>query len=118
MTTVFGIKNCDTVKKTIKWLQEQGLSPQLHDYRTDGLDAAWLADMAKTFGWETLINKKSTTWRGLSEDLKSDLDASRTLDLLQQHPTLIKRPIVLHGNIALIGFNEAEYQRAFIHHVS
>lgn len=112
MTTLYGIKNCDTVKKAMKWLTENGLTPTLHDYRVDGLDPKWLTDMADKFGWETLINKKSATWRGLDEAIKQNLDASSALEVLQNHPTLIKRPILLHQNIALIGFNEAEYQQA------
>lgn len=113
MTTLFGIKNCDTVKKAFKWLTEHQLQPQLHDYRVDGLDPIWLADMADKFGWETLLNKKSTTWRALAEDLKIDLTQEKALVLLQENPTLIKRPIVIHDDIALIGFNETEYRQAF-----
>lgn len=113
MTTLYGIKNCDTVKKALKWLSDNGLSPELHDYRVQGLDPQWLAEMAETFGWETLVNKKSTTWRGLEEEVKNNLNKDNALSLLQAHPTLIKRPIVLSGKVALISFNEAEYQQAF-----
>ncbi|AHG80928.1 ArsC protein [Bibersteinia trehalosi USDA-ARS-USMARC-188] len=113
MTTIFGIKNCDTVKKAIKWLNENHLNPQLHDYRVDGLDPQWLTEMAEKFGWEILVNKKSTTWRGLDEAIKQNLDKALALQVLQENPTLIKRPIVISGNIALIGFNENEYKQAF-----
>lgn len=113
MTTVYGIKNCDTVKKALKWLNENGLSPKLHDYRVDGLDPTWLAEMAEKFGWENLVNKKSTTWRGLDSEIKDNLNKELALEVLQANPTLIKRPIVLNGNIALIGFNQESYQQAF-----
>ncbi|MGX2950368.1 ArsC family reductase [Ursidibacter sp. B-7004-1] len=113
MTKVYGIKNCDTVKKTIKWLADNGLSPQLHDYRVDGLDANWLAQMADKFGWENLVNKRSTTWRGLDDDIKNNLSKELALKVLNEQPTLIKRPIVLADNVALIGFNETEYKQAF-----
>lgn len=113
MTQVYGIKNCDTVKKALKWLADNNLSPALHDYRTDGISPEFLAEMAAKFGWETLVNKRSTTWRNLSDNLKNNLNENNALALLTEQPTLIKRPIVLAENIALIGFNEAEYQRAF-----
>ena len=113
MTTLYGIKNCDTVKKAQKWLADHNLNPQLHDYRVNGLDPAWLAEMAEKFGWETLVNKKSTTWRGLSDDVKNNLNKETALQVLTENPTLIKRPIVLADNVALIGFNEAEYKQAF-----
>lgn len=113
MTTVYGIKNCDTVKKALKWLTDNNLEPQLHDYRKDGLDPTWLAEMAEKFGWENLVNKKSTTWRGLDSEIKDNLNKELALEVLQANPTLIKRPIVLNGNIALIGFNQENYQQAF-----
>lgn len=113
MTTLYGIKNCDTVKKAQKWLADNQLNPQLHDYRVNGLDPIWLAEMAEKFGWETLVNKKSTTWRGLSDEIKNSLNKETALQVLTENPTLIKRPIVLADNVALIGFNEAEYKQAF-----
>lgn len=113
MTTLYGIKNCDTVKKALKWLDQHQLAPQLHDYRVDGLNADWLVKMADKFGWETLVNKKSTTWRGLSDEIKANLNRELALQVLQENPTLIKRPIVLSDNVALIGFDETEYRQAF-----
>lgn len=113
MTTVYGIKNCDTVKKAMKWLADNGQNPQLHDYRTDGLDTVWLAEMADKFGWENLLNKRSTTWRNLPDEAKNNLNLQSALALLAEQPTLIKRPIVLAQEIALIGFDEKAYVRAF-----
>lgn len=109
MTKVYGIKNCDTVKKALKWLDANGFAPQLHDYRKDGLNSDWLQAMAAQFGWEALLNKKSTTWRNLDEAQKTDLDEAKALALLNAQPTLIKRPIVICQEVHLIGFNEAEY---------
>ncbi|MDH2997083.1 arsenate reductase [Pasteurellaceae bacterium LFhippo2] len=113
MTKVYGIKNCDTVKKAIKWFADNGLEPQLHDYRVDGLDANWLVEMEQKFGWENLVNKRSTTWRGLDDSIKNNLNRESALQVLTEQPTLIKRPIVLAGDIALIGFSEKEYIQAF-----
>lgn len=107
---IYGIKNCDTVKKAIKWLTDNGFQPELHDYRVDGLDPNWLAEMEATFGWENLVNKRSTTWRGLSDEIKNNLNRDTALQVLAEQPTLIKRPIVLHNNVALIGFDATEYQ--------
>lgn len=107
---IYGIKNCDTVKKAIKWLTDNGFQPELHDYRVDGLDPSWLAEMEATFGWENLVNKRSTTWRGLSDEIKNNLNRETALQVLTEQPTLIKRPIVLHNNVALIGFDATEYQ--------
>lgn len=109
-TLVYGIKNCDTVKKTIKWLTDNGLSPKLHDYRVDGLNPDWLKQMADQFGWENLVNKRSTTWRSLDESIKQNLNKETALKVLNEQPTLIKRPIVIHADIALLGFDATEYQ--------
>ena len=110
---IYGIKNCDTVKKAIKWLTDNGFQPQLHDYRVDGLDVQWLTEMAEKFGWENLVNKRSTTWRGLADEIKNNLDRELALKVLSEQPTLIKRPIVIAENVALIGFDEKEYDKAF-----
>lgn len=107
---IYGIKNCDTVKKALKWLADNGFQPQLHDYRVDGLDPKWLIEMADKFGWETLVNKRSTTWRGLSDEIKNTLNQDTALQVLNEQPTLIKRPIVIASDVALIGFDAAEYQ--------
>ncbi|WP_301099163.1 ArsC family reductase [Otariodibacter sp.] len=113
MVTVYGIKNCDTVKKAMKWLADNGQEPQLHDYRVDGLDSAWLNEMAEKFGWEKLVNKRSTTWRNLDEEIKQNLTKEIAMKVLNEQPTLIKRPIVIKDQIALLGFNEKEYQNSF-----
>lgn len=112
MVRVYGIKNCDTVKKAMKWLAEQGIEAQLYDYRVDGLDPEWLAQAAQQFGWENLINKRSTTWRNLDESQKT-LEKKTAISLLLDYPTLIKRPIILQDGVALLGFNSAEYAQAF-----
>lgn len=109
-TLVYGIKNCDTVKKSIKWLTDNGFTPTLHDYRVDGLNPDWLKQMADKFGWENLVNKRSTTWRSLDENIKQNLNKETALKVLNEHPTLIKRPIVIHNEVALLGFDATEYQ--------
>lgn len=113
MIIVYGIKNCDTVKKALKWLSDHHIEHKLHDYRVDGLDKAFLQQAEAQFGWENLVNKRSTTWRNLDEQIKKTLDKSTALSVLAENPTLIKRPIILQEGKALIGFNEKEYQVAF-----
>ena len=113
MITVYGIKNCDTVKKALKWLMEHNIEHKLHDYRVDGLDTAFLEQAEAKFGWENLVNKRSTTWRNLDESVKETLSKSTALSVLADNPTLIKRPIILKEGKALIGFDEKEYQAVF-----
>ncbi|AWX13599.1 arsenate reductase [Mergibacter septicus] len=113
MLTVYGIKNCDTVKKTLKWLADNGIQAKLHDYRVDGLTPTLLTELEDLFGWENLINKRSTTWRTLDETRKT-LDKTSALTLLAEYPTLIKRPIVLGEDVQLIGFNQTQYTAALL----
>lgn len=109
MITLYGIKNCDTVKKALQWLADKGIEHRLHDYRVDGLTADFLTQAEVQFGWENLVNKRSTTWRNLDEKLKETLNKTTALQVLMEQPTLIKRPIILQDGVALIGFNEKEY---------
>lgn len=113
MIIVYGIKNCDTVKKALKWLADHHIEHKLHDYRVDGLDPNFLIQAENQFGWENLVNKRSTTWRNLDENIKKTLDKPTALHVLTEQPTLIKRPIILQDNIALIGFNEKDYAAQF-----
>ncbi|WP_439257175.1 ArsC family reductase [Lonepinella sp. BR2271] len=113
MIKVYGIKNCDTVKKALKWLTDNHIEHQLHDYRVDGLAPDFLVKAESQFGWQNLVNKRSTTWRNLAEDVKKNLDKTTALQVLTEQPTLIKRPIILQDGVALIGFDQTEYQHAF-----
>ncbi|EIJ70447.1 ArsC family reductase [Pasteurella bettyae] len=113
MIVVYGIKNCDTVKKALKWLTEHQIEHKLHDYRVDGLDENFLNQAEQQFGWQSLVNKRSTTWRNLADEVKENLSKSTALSVLTKQPTLIKRPIILQDNIALIGFDIHAYEQAF-----
>ncbi len=113
MITVYGIKNCDTVKKALKWLADHNIEHKLHDYRVDGLDTAFLQQAEAQFGWENLVNKRSTTWRNLDESVKNSLSKTTALSVLTDNPTLIKRPIILQEGKALTGFDEKGYEAAF-----
>jgi len=107
MLTVYGIKQCDTCRKALKWLTGQGIAHNFHDFRSDGLQAAMLrAWLASSFGGK-LVNRRSTTWRQLSDEQR-DFEGEALLELLLQYPTLIKRPVFVTGDIVAIGFNPKE----------
>lgn len=111
MAILYGIKNCDSVKKARVWLDQHAIAYQLHDYKVDGISPELLSRFAKNSNWEVLLNKRSTTWRQLPEAEKTALNSDTALQLLLEHPTLIKRPILETGAAFIIGFNADEYQR-------
>ncbi|MEO3428321.1 ArsC/Spx/MgsR family protein [Pelagibius sp. CAU 1746] len=103
MIVIYGLKNCDICRKAVKLVQAGGRPYRFHDLRADGLPAARLAAWLESPGWEALLNRRSTTWRGLPEAEKADLDAARAADLLARHPALIKRPVVEGGDQPIVG---------------
>lgn len=113
MTTIYGIKNCDTVRKARKWLDEHNIDYQFHDFRTDGLTKKDLLGWVKAVGWEVLVNKRGTTWRQLAEKARHSVDERRAIDLMLAHPTLIKRPVLVRGKHVQVGFSAADYKKLF-----
>ncbi|MFC3117269.1 ArsC family reductase [Cellvibrio fontiphilus] len=113
MTTLYGIKNCDTVKKARTWLDQQGVDYRFHDFRVDGLDAAQVQRWIAELGLETLVNKRSTTWKELSDSIKENFTASTAVNIIVENPTLIKRPLLDTGTQKLLGFKPADYQTMF-----
>ncbi|MFP8967250.1 ArsC family reductase [Pokkaliibacter sp. CJK22405] len=113
MTTLYGIKNCDTVKKARQWLDSESVTYQFHDYRQDGLNEEQLSAWCEQLGWETLLNKRSTTWRQIDDAEKADLDGDKAIKLMLATPSLIKRPLLISGDKALVGFNANSYQDFF-----
>lgn len=108
---LYGIPNCDTVKKARTWLETQGLEYAFHDYKKQGADPTKLAKWSDAVGWETLLNRRGTTFRALSEADKADIDRAKSIRLMQANPSLIKRPVVEHPGGLLVGF-EADAWRA------
>lgn len=104
MLTVYGIKQCDTVRKALKWLDQQGIEHRFHDFRTDGLQAELLQTWLDSDFSDKLVNRRSTTWRQLSDEQRQ-LEGKALLELLLEHPTLIKRPVFVTDDIVAIGFN-------------
>ncbi len=105
MVTVYGIKNCDTVRKALKWLEAQGVEHTFHDFRKDGLDEQTVVRWVEALGWESVLNKRSTTWKQLSDMDKSNLDGPKAVALMVANPTLIKRPVFDGNGLILNGFN-------------
>ena len=111
MITLYGIPNCDTIKKTRRWLDQHQLAYQFVDYREQPLSKEQLLDAISELGYDKVLNSRSTTYRQLPTSDKEQLDASKALQLLQQHPTLIKRPLLHSPQGYQVGFSEAAYQR-------
>ncbi|MBC9130319.1 ArsC family reductase [Frischella sp. Ac13] len=114
MITIYGIKNCDTIKKAFKWLDEHAITYQFHNYKTDGLSRKQLQSFCNLIGWQTILNQKSTTWRKLDEAIKTRIINEETAqELILQNLSIIKRPIIIMGNKALAGFSADLYQQFF-----
>lgn len=111
--TMYGIKNCDTIKKAKKWLEANNIEFQFHDYRKDGVDGEMLAKFEAQLGWENLLNKRGTTFRQLDDSDKADLNRDKALALLEQHPAMIKRPVLVNGDSYQLGFKAEQYQEFF-----
>ena len=113
MTTLYGIKNCDTVRKARKWFESEGVDYNFHDFRVDGLDKKDLSTWMKSVGWEVLLNKRSTTWKQLSDKDKETVDEGKAVTLMLANPTLIKRPVLTVGKKVHVGFKPADYKSLF-----
>ncbi len=109
MTTIYGIKTCDTMRKAFGWLQENGVDYTFHDYRASGIDRGTIERWAHAVGWEKLLNKASTTFRALPDADKAGIDEARAIGLMLEHPTLIKRPVLETGRSIEVGFKPERY---------
>lgn len=114
MTTLYGIKNCDTIKKAKNWLTDNKIDYQFHDYRQDGLDKSWLEKAELALGWEQILNKRGTTFRQLSDEQKQSLNKDSALDLMLEQPAMIKRPILIHNDSYHCGFKPQQYSEIFL----
>lgn len=111
--TLYGIPNCDTVKKARTWLADAGIDYAFHDYKKAGADPARLAAWAKQVGWEKLLNRAGTTFRALPEADRAGIDEAKAIALMVAHPSLIKRPVVERDGPLLVGFKPDIYAAAF-----
>ncbi len=121
MITLFGIKNCDTVKKARRWLEAQSIEYQFHDFRVDGINNKQVSTWVEALGTDQLINKRSTTWKGLAETDKESLTPASAIKLVLDNPTLIKRPLLYiesqktgdDRESFYVGFKDKTYQDIF-----
>ena len=107
--TIYGIKNCDTMKKARVWLDGHGVTAAFHDYKASGIDKASLERWVGEHGWETVLNRAGTTFRKLDDAQKADLDQAKAIDLMLAAPSMIKRPVLDLGDRTLIGFKPELY---------
>lgn len=110
---LYGIKNCDTIRKARRWLEQQQIDYHFHDYRTDGLNESQLRLWSRQLGWENLLNKRGTTFRQLPAESKQSLDEEQAIALLLAHPAMIKRPLLVVDSRHLLGFKPEQYRAFF-----
>lgn len=110
MIKLYGIPNCDTIKKARKWLERNNLEYEFHDYKKLGVPEKHLKDWVKSAGWETILNKRGTTWRKLDDKTKNSIDENSSIQVMVDNPSAIKRPVLEYGRVLLIGFKEDEYK--------
>ena len=112
-TRIYGIANCDTVKKARGWLDRHAIAYDFHDYRRDGLDADLLQSLETRLGWDKLLNRRSRSWRELPDSVKTDIDRESALEVMLENPAIIKRPILAYGENLLLGFSDDQYAKIF-----
>jgi Spx/MgsR family transcriptional regulator len=110
MIQIYGIKNCDTIKKTLNWFEQQGARYDFIDYKKSPPTAEQIQAWLPHVGWEALVNKRGTTWRRLPDADKADLTLERAIELMVAHPSLIKRPVVTQQGLVTVGYNEAAFK--------
>ncbi len=108
MTKIYGIKNCDTCRKALKFFGSAAKDHSYHDFRVDGLSIESLESWIKSVGWEKLLNRRGTTWRNLSDDTKNSIDENSARKLMLENPTLIKRPVFEQEGKVVVGFTKIE----------
>jgi arsenate reductase len=111
--SIYGIKNCDTMKKARAWLDAHGVAYAFHDYKTDGIRREVLQNWAKVVGWETLLNRAGTTFRKLPDGDKANIDERKAIVLMVAQPSMIKRPVLDTGKELIVGFKPEIYAKTF-----
>jgi len=110
---MYGIPNCDTIKKARAWLSDHNVEFEFHDYRKHGLDEELLQSMVAALGWEAILNRRGTTWRALPNTIKDRIDLESAISVMLDNPAIIKRPILAKGEQLHLGFSAAQYQEVF-----
>lgn len=113
MIKLYGIPNCDTIKKARSWLDEHGVEYEFHNYKKQGVPEKELKAWVKQLGWEVLLNKRGTTWRQLDEDTKAKVNQASAIQIMLGNPSIIKRPVLDADGQLEVGFSEKNYQQIF-----
>lgn len=115
--TLYGIKNCDTIKKAKKWLESNDITYRFHDYRVDGIDRDLINHLLQQNSWDILLNKRGTTWRQQNDDVKDSINEESAIALMLEQPAMIKRPVLAMTNTTpnnfLVGFKADQYETLF-----
>jgi len=112
-TTLYGIRNCDTMKKAWTWLDQHGVAYAFHDYKKQGIDRVTLEQWAAEVGWEVLLNRSGTTFKALPDAAKQDLNEAKAIDLMLAQPSMIKRPVLAGTGALMVGFKPDAYAQRF-----
>ena len=113
MTTLFGIKNCDSVKKARTWLKDHDIEYTFHNYKKDGIHDATLQQAIAEHGWEAVINRRGTTWRELPQKTRDTMNTNKAMEIAHQNPSIVKRPLLLHNGTTYLGFKAEQYTDIF-----
>jgi Spx/MgsR family transcriptional regulator len=110
---IYGIPNCDTMKKARQWLDKHEIAYEFHDYKKQGVDEKRLRHWVEQVGWECLLNRRGMMWRKLDEAVKADIDEASAIRIMLETPSIIKRPLLELGDSVHLGFKEAQYAKLF-----
>ncbi len=113
MVTLYGIPNCDTIRRARRWLSDHGVEYRFHDFRKDGIDEKQLRQWAQELGWENLLNRRGLTWRKLDDAIKTNINETSALKIMQENPAIIKRPVLDTGKTLVVGFDKDQYHALF-----
>jgi len=111
-TKMYGISNCDTIKKARNWMERNGINYVFHDYKKSGITKDRLELWVMQVGWEPLLNKRGTTFKKLPDMVKANVDEATAIMLMEENPSMIKRPVLEHGDQLVVGFKAADYEAA------
>ena len=114
MVRIYGIKNCDTMKKALKWLNEHGVEYEFHDFKKLGIDRETVEAWEAELGWEILLNRRGMMWRKVPDDVKAVIGRDSAIGLMLETPSIIKRPVLDTGDARYVGFKPEEYQRILL----
>jgi len=111
MIEIYGIPNCDTMKKARKWLEAHGIEYRFHDFKKEGIDPELLHNWVAKAGWETLLNRRGMMWRKLPQEVRDNIDEKSAIQIMLETPTIIKRPVLVNDDDLLVGFSDQVYDK-------